>query len=223
MIRRLSVLPIAALCALSFLAARQTLSDMYAHTAALEIEAWSRPGFRREADALPQAIAKLERALTISPNNAWALELMGAMRFEAVRNATDPQEAVAAARASRDSFRRALWQRPTAAQTWVNVALAKQSLGELDGEYFAALEQSVRYGPWEPAVLLLGLQTGLGAWDQTSPAQRELILGMRDRAAQRDAASVNRIARDYNRPDLACDPKAAKSADGKQPCPRPSS
>jgi hypothetical protein len=222
MMRKLSILPIAALCAVSFLAARQTLSDFYTHTAALEIEAWSRPGFRRDTDALPQVIERLDRALAIAPDNAWALEFMGAKQFATIRGATDPQAAVAAARASRDSFRRSLWQRPTAAQTWVNLALAKQSLGENDGEFFAALEQSVRYGPWEPPVLLLGLQTGLGAWDRASPAQRELILGMRDRAVQRNAASVNRIARDYNRPDLACDPKAPKSADGK-PCPRPSS
>lgn len=218
--RRLSILPIAVLCGLSFLAARQALSDFYTHTAALEIEAWSRPGFRRGADALPQVIERLRRALAIAPDNAWALEYMGPMQFETVRGATDPQAAVAAARASRDSFRRALWQRPTASQTWVNLAVAKQSLDEIDGEFFAALEQSVRYGPWEPPVLLFGLQTGLGAWDRASPAQRELILGMRDRAVQRDVASVNRIARDYNRPDLACDPKTPKSADGR-PCPRP--
>ena len=222
MTRRLSVLLIVALCALCFLAARQTLSDFYTHTAALEIESWSRPGFRRDADALPQVIERLELALAIAPDNAWALEFMGAMQFETIRGATDPQAAVAAARASRDSFRRALWQRPTASQTWVNLSLAKQSLGELDGEFFAALEQSVRYGPWEPPVLFLALQTGLGAWDLASPARRELILGMRDRAVQRNIALVNRIARDYNRPDLACDPKAPKSADGR-PCPRPPS
>ncbi|MFA4968304.1 MAG: hypothetical protein WC540_01625 [Sulfuritalea sp.] len=222
MMRRLSVLLIAALCALSFLAARQTLSDFYTHTAALEIETWSRPGFRREEDALPQVIERLGRALAIAPDNAWALEFMGAMQFETVRGATDPQAAVAAVRKSRDSFRRALRQRPTASQTWVNLALAKQSLGELDGEFFAALEQSARYGPWEPPVLVIGLQLGLGAWDRASPAQREGILQMRDRAVQRDVASVNRIARDYNRPELTCDPKAPKSADG-SPCPRPPS
>lgn len=222
MIRGLSILPIAVLCGLSFLAAKQALSDFYTHTAALDIEAWSRPGFRRDADPLPQVIERLGRALAIAPDNAWALEFMGSMQFEAIRGATDPQIAVAAARASRDSFRSALWQHPTASQTWVNLALAKQSLGEIDGEFFAALEQSARYGPWEPPVLLLGLQTGLGAWDRASPAQRELILGMRDRAVQRDAASVNRIARDHSRPELACDPKAPKSADGR-PCPRPPS
>lgn len=220
--RGLSVLLIAVLCGLCFLAARQTLSDFYTHTAALEIEAWSRPGVGREADALPQVIERLGRALAIAPDNAWALEFMGVMQFHAVRNATDPQAAVAAARASLDSFRRALRQRPTASQTWVNLALAKQSLGEIDGEFFTALEQSARYGPWEPPVLLLGLQMGLGAWDRASPTQRELILRMRDRAVQRDVGSVNRIARDYSRPDLACDPKAPKSADGR-PCPRPSS
>lgn len=222
MMRSLSILPIAVLCGLSFLAARQTLSDYYSHTAALEIEAWSRPGFRREADALPQVIARLERALAIAPDNAWALEFLGAMQFKTVRGATDPLAAVATARASRDKFRGALRQRPTAAQTWANLALAKQSLGEIDDEFFTALEQSARYGPWEPPVLLLGLQTGLGAWDRASPAQRELILGMRDRAVQQNAALVNRIARDYSRPDLACAPKAPKSADGR-PCPRPPS
>jgi len=222
MTRRLSLLLIALLCALSFLAARQALSDFYTHTAALDIESWSRPGFRRDADALPKVIERLGRALAIAPANAWALEFMGAMQFETIRSATDPQAAVAAARASRDSFRKALRQRPTASQTWGNLAWAKQSLDEIDGEFFTALEQSARYGPWEPPVLLMGLQTGLGAWDRASPTQRELILEMRDRAVQRNVALVYRIARDYNRPDLACDPKTPKSAEGR-PCPRPPS
>lgn len=218
--RRLSVLLIATLCALSFLAARQTLSDLYTHTAALEIEAWSRPGFRRDTEALPQVIERLERALAIAPNNAWALEFMGPMQFETMRRAIDPQIAVTAVRASHASSRRALQQRPTASQTWINLALTKQSLGEIDAEFFTALEQSARYGPWEPPVLLLGLQLGLGAWDRASPAQREGILQMRDRAVWRDPGSVNRIARDYSRPELACDPKAAKApvAAGGQPC-----
>ncbi|MDK9704387.1 MAG: hypothetical protein OEL20_14730 [Sulfuritalea sp.] len=222
MMRRLSVLLIAALCALFLLAARQTLSDFYTHTAALEIEAWSRPGFRRDAKALPQVIERLGRALSIAPENAWALEFMGAMQFETVRGATDPQVAVTAVRDSHASFRRTLRQRPTSSHTWGNLALAKQSLGEIDSEFYAALEQSARYGPWESPVLMIGLQLGLGAWDRASPAQREGILQMRDRAVQRDVGSVNRIARDYNRPDLACDPKAPTSADGR-PCPRPPS
>ena len=224
MMRGLALLLIAVLGGLSFLAARQTLSDFYTHTAALEIEAWSRPTFQRDADALPQVIERLERALAIAPHNAWALEFIGPMRFETMRRATDPLAAVAAARESHASFRRALQQRPTASQTWVNLALAKQSLGEIDAEFFTALEQSARHGPWEPPVLLLGLQLGLGAWDRASPAQREGILQMRDRAVRRDPGAVNRIARDYSRPELACDPKAPKSPDapGGQPCPRAS-
>lgn len=222
MIRSLSVLLIAILCGLSFLAARQTLSDVYTHTAALEIEAWSRPGFRRNTDdALPQVIEKLERALAIAPNNAWALEFMGPMQFHTVSRATDPDVAVKAARESHAISRRGLQQRPVAAQTWGNLALAKQSLGEIDAEFFTALERSARYGPWEPPVLFLGLQLGLGAWDRASPAQREGILQMRDRAVWRNQALVNRIALDYSRPELACDPKAPKAAGG-QPCPRSS-
>jgi len=224
MMRGLAILLISLLCGLSFLAARQALSDVYTHTAALEIEAWSRPGFKRDAEALPQVIERLERALATAPGNVWALEFMGPMQFETARRATDPHIAVAAARASHASSRRALQQRPMASQTWANLALAKQSLNEIDAEFFTALEQSARYGPWEPPVLLLGLQLGLGAWDRASPAQREGILQMRDRAAWRDLGSVNRIARDYSRPELACDPKAPKTpvAAGGQPCPRTS-
>lgn len=221
MMRGLAILLIAALCGLSFLTARQTLSDFYTHTAALEIEAWSRPSFQREADALPQVIERLERALALAPRNAWALEFMGPMQFETMRRATDPQIAVTAVRESHDSSRRTLQQRPTAPQNWVNLALAKLSLGEIDAGFFTALEQSARYGPWEPPVLLLGLQLGLGAWDRASHAQREGILQMRDRAVWRNPGAVNRIARDYSRPELACDPNASKGAGG-QPCPRAS-
>lgn len=217
--RRLAMLPIAVLCGLACLAARQTVSDVYTLTVALDVGSWQRPGVKRDADAVPQVLARLSRALAIVPENDWALEFHGAMQFETMRAATDPEVAIAAAGASRDSFRQILQLRPTSHVGWINLAAAKQSLGEIDNQFFAALERSARHGPWEPPALLLGLQLGLGAWDRATPAQRETILQIRDRAVQRDVGSVNRIAKDYSRPELACDPKTAISPSGRL-CPK---
>lgn len=196
------------------------MSDVYTAMAALDMASWQRPGFKREPDAVPLVVDRLERALTIVPDNAWALEFLGAMQFEIMRVATDPGVAIDMARASRDSYRRVIRLRPTSPAGWINLAVAKQSLGEIDDEFFLALANSTRFGPWEPPALLLGLQIGLGAWDRATPAQREMILQIRDRAVQRDVAAVNRITRDYSRPELACDPKTATSSSGR-PCPKP--
>lgn len=218
--RRLTLIPILVLGGLAAIAARQAASDVATNVAALEFESWSRPGYVRRPEVLPEVVSWLERALRISGSNAWALEYLGSMQFETMRGVTDPEMAVAAARASLESFRRVVRLRPTSPSGWINLAVAKQSLDEIDGEFFGALENSARYGPWEPPVLLLGLKAGLGAWDRATPAQRETILQIRDRAVQRDVGAVNTIARDYSRPELACDPKTAISPSGR-PCPKP--
>lgn len=218
--RRLALLPIVVLFALTALAIRQTVSDIYTATAALDMASWLRPGYKREAEAVPDVIRRLDRAVSIVPENAWALEFLGSLQLETMRGATDPEIAVGAVRASRDSFRRVLRLRPTSPLGWTNLVAAKHFLGELDAEFFSALEQSIRNGRWEPQVQLFSLQVGLGAWDRATPAQREMILQIRDRAVQRDPGAANAIFHSYSRLELACDPKTATSPSGR-PCPTP--
>ena len=213
---------IACIAWLGFVAARQAASDLYAHTISVEIESWSRPGHKFRGDELPRAIASIEKSLAITPSSAWALEQMGALQFGRVRSATDPQIAVAAARAAYVNFKKALGQHPTSPFAWANLAMAKAYLGEIDAELFDALTRSAEFGPWEAPAQFTALLVGLGVWNQASPAQREMILAIRDRAVMRNADKVNEIAKGFNRLDLMCDRKTGKSPGGRS-CPRVSS
>lgn len=208
---------IAGIAWLGFVAARQAASDLYAHTISVEIDSWSQPGHKFHGDELPNAIASIEKSLAIAPSSAWALEEMGALQLGRVRSATDPQIAVAAARAAYVNFKKALGQHPTSPFAWGNLAMAKLYLGEIDAELFDALARSAEFGPWEAPAQFNALFVGLGLWNQASPAQREMILAIRDRAVMRNVDKVNEIAKGFNRVDLMCDKKTSKSPAGR-PC-----
>ena len=42
--------------------------------------------------------------------------------------------------------------RPGSPYVWASIALLKLRLGEMDAEFYGALERAARLGPWEPAV-----------------------------------------------------------------------
>lgn len=206
---------------LGYLAARQAVSDFYTQTVSLEIESWNQPGHSFRGDELTSAIASIDRGLEVASGNAWALEQKGALKLGQVRGATDPVIAVEAARAALVNFRLALLRRPTSPFSWSNLAVAKLYLGEIDAELFDALAHAAEFGPWEPQAQLSALPVGLAAWNQANAAQREMILGIRDRAVMRNPEKVNEIAKGFNRLDLMCDRKKPKSTGGR-PCPRES-
>lgn len=209
---------------LVFLAARQAASDFYSHTISLEIDAWRKPGRVFRGDELKSATARMERSLEIAPGSAWAQQIMGALQLGRSRSATDPQVAIAAARAAYVNFKQSLRQQPSSSFAWSNLATAKLSLDEIDDELFDALARTAEFGPWESQPQLDALFVGLAVWGKANAAQRDMILAIRDRAALGEPGKVTEIAKGFSRLDLVCDNKSpgskAPSTKGARPCPR---
>ena len=214
-----AAMAVAFIVVLGIVSARQAASDFYAHTISLEIESWRQPGHKFRGDELVSSISSMEKSLAIAPGSAWALEQMGVLQLGQVRSATDPQVAVRSAHAAHASFKKALGQHPTSPFAWANLAMAKLYLGEIDAELFNAVARAAEYGPWEAQPQFASLTVGLAAWGQASGAQRETILGIRDRAMMRNPDKVNEIAKGFSRFDLMCDKKSSQSPGGR-PCPR---
>ena len=196
-------------------AGKQGLSDFYVQSARQEIESWSAPGRQFRGDEWPRVLGYLTEALRYAPNSAWPLEEMGALQLRRMRAATDPLLAVAAVRAANVNFHMALMERPTSPFAWVNLALTKLYLDEIDGELFDALGRAQELGPWEPEVQQLVVFIGLAAWQKLDSGQRAAVVRTMERGARKNAGKIAEIAKGFNRFDLICGISETKLLEGK--------
>ena len=187
-------------------AARQGLSDFYVQSASQEIERWEARSSR--GNEWLRAMEYLEKSLRYAPHSAWPLEELAALHLRRVRLATQPELALASARAAYVNLREALVERPTSPFAWANLALAKLYLDEVDGELFEALGRAAELGPWEPGAQLTVVFVGLAVWHKANASQRQMIVASLQRAATRDPIKVVEMTKGFSQVDLICDKRA---------------
>ena len=177
---------------------------------------------RWTASRQPQGMRDVSRfashfteSLRYAPDNPWALEGLGALNLARMRLSTVPREAVAYTRGAHRQFAQALQQRPASAFLWANLALSKLYLGEIDGEFFAALRNANELGPWQPATQQTVLFAGLAAWDKLDSGLRQSLASSLERGASRNAAKMFEIVKTYRRFDLVCGIHGYNSLAGK--------
>jgi hypothetical protein len=107
-------------------------------------------------------------------------------------------------RQSLAQYREAAAMRPGSPYVWSGIALLKLRLGDLDFEFYNALERAGRLGPWEPQVQIAMIDAGLAAWKWLSRPGKEWVLAALDRALLRQAAEVQRLAAVHGSLPLAC-------------------
>ena len=198
------------LLCLAWMAGIEGISNLYVHWANREINRWATPGQRVRGEDWTRVMQNLTESLRYSPNNAWALEAMGAFQLRRKRVATDPALAAAAVRSANTYLHLTLMERPTNPIAWANLALSEFHLNDLDEDLFAALRHADELGPWEPEVQYLVLFVGLAAWDKLGADQRAATVRTLKRAMRQNAPKVTELVKSFKRFDLLCDIKDEK-------------
>jgi tetratricopeptide (TPR) repeat protein len=129
------------------MATRWMLADMALRSARSELESWS---FEEPPDSADwqDAQNKLQRAISLKPNNAENYRLLGFLYEWQEELEDDPasrSDAVAA-------YRQAVQFRPGWPDDWVRFARSKAFAGELDDEFAHALNQALVLGTNEQRV-----------------------------------------------------------------------
>lgn len=184
--------------------ARLGVAGLFVQTAQFEIDTWSSARSPLSPRDISRVAGQFSAALYYAADNPWALEGIGALDLAGLRVSRVPREALALARDGHTRFRQALIQRPTSPFLWANVALAKLYLGEIDGEFSAALQHADELGPWEPAVQQTVLFIGLAAWQDLDLARKEALVRTIERGASHHAQKMFEIVKSYRRFDLIC-------------------
>ncbi len=227
--RTLAAALILLVAAHALLAAREGLSNLFAHMAYLELTPAAsiipaKPTTAATAEAAAvrsaRAMQNLETSLRHSPRNAWTLEMLGAEQLRQARRHAQSGDILSAlnartaARSASTHFHQALLERPTTPFIWANLALSKLQLGEIDAELFQILRWADELGPWEPDVQNIVIEASLIGWAKMEPDQREAVVRTMLRGAQRDPGNIAKIAKRFNRLDLLCAINLEKSVSG---------
>lgn len=197
------------LLATMFRAGQRGLAEVVAQESRFEFQRWQAGKTRPDAAAAGAITARLRQALALDPDNPNLLADLGRIESWRVREGPLYDDGVRTARGTAlENFRRAARMRPTSGHSWANVAVAKVGLGSLDAEYRAALQQTLRWAPWDAKVQLVGIELGLASWQFLSEEMRQDITRSLGRQAAwplvEQKPALIRLLRHYRRTELGC-------------------
>lgn len=212
---RVSISRIVALAAIPFLiymiyiAGSWGVADVYARPAMSVLEKWRAGKIKLNGQDWDEIQANLSKALQHDPDNPdiheyLALALEGAL---GAQSATD-EEVISSRKAAYSHYKKSIAVRPTWPYAWVNLALVKYRLGEIDDEFFNAYKKAEQLGPWEPGVQKIIIEIGLHGWARFSQQDRLSTLDMISRAMEhtetRHSQNILQMVDQYGFLDYVC-------------------
>jgi len=172
------------------------LADAHYTNARLVLSASTEAKRLPEAGELADARASLREALHFEPSNPMFVE-----QFARTQEITASRSALGYSLAS---WHEAARMRPGSPYAWASIALLKLRLGEMDAEFYGALDRAAQFGPWEPLVQIAVADAGLAAWRRLAPSAKDLVIANLERALLRQAPEIRRIAAAHGTLPLVC-------------------
>lgn len=173
-------------------AAVRGLADAHYTHARLVLSSSTQAKRPPEAGELAEARASLREALRFEPSNPMFVEQRA--RLDEMRALVE----------SLAGWREAARMRPGSPYAWASIALLKLRLGQMDAEFYGALERAAQLGPWEPPVQIAIADAGLAAWRRLTPPAKTLVIAALERALLRQAPELRRIAAAHGTLTLVC-------------------
>jgi len=185
------------------------IADIHAHQSYRTLKAWQLSPFDMSDNEWDEIQHNLERAREFDPENpellmASGLAYEGRFAYDAVQY---PQ-----AREDREKalayYRQSVKLRPSWPYGWIDLALVKYRLGELNQEFYDALAISAELGPWEPGVQRVIIDIGLHGWDHINDDAHTLVIDTIKKAVihsnRQHVNSIISLLKKYNTLYYAC-------------------
>ncbi|MFQ5661084.1 MAG: tetratricopeptide repeat protein [Gammaproteobacteria bacterium] len=162
---------------LCYVAGSWGLADVYARPAMNLLGKWKKGQVELKDEDWNRLRGKLSKALKLDPGNPDIHQWLGlAIEGPYARFGPGLIEAVSVRQRAADHYRESIRLRPVWPYAWVDLALAKYRLGEIDAEFYRALHTSIELGPWEPGVQKVVADIGMHLWDNLPKEERLFIL-----------------------------------------------
>ena len=170
--------------------------DALSTQASLQAKA-KRAGVAVDAKEASEVIASLHRAQRIDPGNPNTAEHLGGAYTTGVQSKREAGPNGALTRQWPQAFEqysRAVVLRPTSPYSWANRAWTKYYLGQIDRDLYAALQNAINLGPWEPPVQFVVVDLGFALWEEMPVDLRPQVLAVAQNGARRHGAQIIAIA-----------------------------
>jgi hypothetical protein len=201
------------LVALCWYPVRFGLADVFAYQARFQWQKWSQDPAQFTLENWLKARNDLRRAIWLDGKNPDHFEFMGRLyELKGGQGVRADEVADPFLSESVRYFEHALRLRPSSAMTWANLALSYYQLDQLGRPFIHALERAVFLGPWEPGVLDVVTDVGLGAWDQLTLPEQILVQENIKRQAQNRIGQLWLAAQVHAREELICTMSELNSA-----------
>jgi len=103
-----------------------------------------------------------------------------------------------------DLFRQSARLRPVSARTWSTIASTKSQLVQLDDEFFRAIDNAARLGPWEPEVQIALANIGFIHWYSLPTPTQATLQRVMQRGLKRQDEELFNFATRAMRLDVLC-------------------
>jgi hypothetical protein len=186
---------VAALCALSYQAARIGSAESTVYDASVEINSWGarRPGLQTWT-WVHDDLARASRNVPADPNAYDFLGMLDSQR-------TDSSALLAEAESE---FRESLRLRPTSPYAWASLVEVKYLQGDIGDEFVNAVLNAAALGPSEPEVQRIVVDYGLAVWEEIGASGRNAVLQMVANGMRRNPKEMLQIAQRRGRLAIAC-------------------
>jgi len=153
------------------------LADIYARPVMNVLREWKLGNRQLREDDWTRYRENVTTALSLDPTNPDIHQLFGKVTegpYQKVglgkKEAACPRQMVA------EHYRRSIELRPTWPYGYIDLALVKYRLLEIDDEFYNAMHASLEYGPWGPDIQRVVSEIGMVLWNIMDNQEREFIL-----------------------------------------------
>jgi polysaccharide biosynthesis protein VpsP len=203
--RTIALLVIPVLLSLIYVATNWGMADFHYRPAMNQLRNWSQGKVELENKDWNKLRVSLSKALELEPNNPEIHEVL-ALAIEGRFSNMAPKDAEANVyrRLALEHYRKSVLLRPTWPYAWNKLTVVKYRLGQIDDEFYEALHNAERLGPWEPVIQRMVLEVGLINWLVFSKPERTFVLQTISHALEKDPQRALEIVKKHNLLDIIC-------------------
>ncbi|GJM05308.1 MAG: hypothetical protein DHS20C09_12990 [marine bacterium B5-7] len=203
--RILALVVIPVILYMVYIAGSWGLADFYYRSAERELNNWQSGKITLEDKDWDRLRTNLTKAVDLDPNNPefhekLALSIEG--RFLNVVS-KEPKAQVYRDLALQH-YRKSVQLRPVWPYAWANLASIKYRLGQIDEEFFEALHNVVKLGPWEPGLQRLVIEIGMNEIGAFPQEEVLFILEVVSRALEKQPYKILELIKKKGFLDLIC-------------------
>ena len=180
------------------------MGDLYGYKVRYAVEQWQERAVLPESSEIDRVLEDADSALSWEADNPQYHELKARVLYYKALAVGAEDEGLDYIEQAKQAHLQAISLRPKWPYSWANLVLMKSYLQEWDSEFSAALDNAVRYGPWEQSVHLTLTHAGAISWTHLSTDQKKVIAANVERGIVRNMQGIANNLDAYKKRTLVC-------------------